>query len=283
MTRLPLSFAVAATACLTSGTVAHGQLTLQEPLAQYRFLTGWSMEADSGVFHMAGIQISLADGWKTYWRAPGEFGLPPRLELLRSQNLGRLRMHFPRPSIYFENGIRTIGYANEVVFPLEVVPVDHQRPVGADLLFQIGICREVCIPVSFEIPLELLPRHDRRREEIELALRNNPVSLDASDRSLVTACRIESVETGNGYRITYEFEYTGPIGPNSAAVFESPGDPIWFSDATIRSPRSGRIAAMAEMSSLAGGAIPIRRSNIRITLISGKDYIEFNGCYEPVR
>ena len=69
-------------------------------------LDGWR---DVDGTHFAGIEITLAPGWKTYWRAPGDGGLPTSLNWSRSSNLQTAKVHWPRPDVFRVAGLRSIG------------------------------------------------------------------------------------------------------------------------------------------------------------------------------
>lgn len=270
-------------AAATLGSVANGAFNPSEPVAVHRFLSGGWMLGGAEIVSMSGIQVKLADGWKTYWRAPGEFGLPPRLELSRQENIDWLRMHFPKPSVFYDRGVRTIGYADEVTFPIEIKPIDHRRPVRAEMLLHLGVCQDVCVPVTLAVPFRTLPGDLGSLEAIEPALQDGPKSVDTfADRGRAT-CIVEGSSPNEGYRVTYEVEYEGMIGPKTAAVFESSKESFWFTDARIRRPSAGRISVIAHMNSLGGNLVPPPWPDFRVTLISEVDYIEFRGCYETAR
>src|SRR3981081_3323555 len=40
----------------------------------------------------AGVELTLAPGWKTYWRYPGDSGVPPRFDFSHSQNVKSLNI-----------------------------------------------------------------------------------------------------------------------------------------------------------------------------------------------
>ena len=102
-----------------------------------------------------GLHIRLTPGWKTYWRSPGDAGLPPRLDWAGSENLGSAEMRWPAPHRFTLFGLETFGYADEVVFPIDARAADPARPLdlkaGTDLL----VCAEVCVPVRFDLTLSL--------------------------------------------------------------------------------------------------------------------------------
>ena len=82
-------------------------------------VTGWR----DGATHVAGLTIRMAPGWHTYWRAPGDAGIPPDFNWSGSANVRDVRVHFPVPEVFEDNGLRSIGYMDQVTFPLLVRPL----------------------------------------------------------------------------------------------------------------------------------------------------------------
>jgi DsbC/DsbD-like thiol-disulfide interchange protein len=107
--------------------------------------------------YLAGIEISLDDGWKTYWRMPGDAGVPPLFTWTRSTNVASVRVLYPAPHRMKEAAAETIGYTKAVLFPVEVVPRDAGKPVALALEAEFGVCREICIPAQAELSLALAP------------------------------------------------------------------------------------------------------------------------------
>lgn len=103
----------------------------------------------------AGIKIAMDDGWKTYWRNPGDAGIPPSFDWQRSQNLADVVVQFPLPTRHRDVSGEAIGYFREVVFPLVVTPEDAAKPVSLRLDMFFGVCKEVCIPAQAAIDLQL--------------------------------------------------------------------------------------------------------------------------------
>lgn len=107
---------------------------------------------------VAGIEIRLGEGWKTYWRNPGESGgIPPRFEWKGSANLGFARVLYPAPERLKDALGDAIGYKRAVVFPVEIAAEDPARPVELALALEYGICREICVPTEVNLKLSLLP------------------------------------------------------------------------------------------------------------------------------
>jgi len=124
--------------------------------ARARLLAGPSPAAP-GKSYLVGVEIALADGWKTYWRNPGDAGVPPAFEWAASTNVAAVDVRYPAPARMHEPGAEVLGYKGAVIFPLEVVPKDAGKPVGLDLVVSLGICRDICIPAEAKLSLTLPP------------------------------------------------------------------------------------------------------------------------------
>lgn len=109
------------------------------------------------IHYYAGLEISLADGWKTYWRMPGDSGVPPTFDWNGSRNLESANVLYPAPSRMPEAGGEAVGYKGAVTFPIAVTAKDPRAPVSLRLAIEFGICREICIPAMLNLSLELAP------------------------------------------------------------------------------------------------------------------------------
>lgn len=103
----------------------------------------------------AGAEIRLAPGWKTYWRYPGDSGIPPRFDFSGSQNVKSVTVRFPAPQRLIDESGTTIGYKHDVVFPLEVVAEDTARPVTLRLKLDYAVCEKICQPADAKAELTL--------------------------------------------------------------------------------------------------------------------------------
>ena len=92
-------------------------------------LVAGSRPADGGYLR-AGVEVAAASpGWHTYWRYPGDAGVPPQFDFAQSENVKQIDVMWPAPQRLAEAGSTTIGYQLGVLFPLRVVPPDAARPV----------------------------------------------------------------------------------------------------------------------------------------------------------
>ena len=105
------------------------------------------------------VVMRLAPGWKTYWRVPGEGGLPPRFDFSGSVNVKEKRVLWPAPK-RFRNPVtgETIGFKHLVVFPVLITPKDKSAPIRLNLKLNYGICGEMCMPATASLGLLLPPK-----------------------------------------------------------------------------------------------------------------------------
>lgn len=103
----------------------------------------------------AGLEFDLADGWKTYWRSPGDAGLPVTADWSGSENVAAVDFGWPVPHRFSLFGLETFGYGGRVVFPLTITPETPGLPVALRGRVDYLVCEEICIPHSAQVSLEL--------------------------------------------------------------------------------------------------------------------------------
>lgn len=105
---------------------------------------------------VAGIEIRMTDGWKTYWRHPGDDGgIAPTLDWSKSGNLAAARLAFPAPERLKGLTGYSIGYKGMVMLPVDIDAVDPTKPVELVLALEYGICREICVPAEARLQVTL--------------------------------------------------------------------------------------------------------------------------------
>ncbi|MEQ9039095.1 MAG: protein-disulfide reductase DsbD family protein [Silicimonas sp.] len=103
----------------------------------------------------AGLHLELSKGWKTYWRSPGEVGIPPSIDWAGSENIENVEFLWPAPERFTAFGIENFGYSDEVVFPLRITLADPGAPVRLKAGVNVLTCSTVCVPEDFELQLAL--------------------------------------------------------------------------------------------------------------------------------
>jgi DsbC/DsbD-like thiol-disulfide interchange protein len=103
----------------------------------------------------AGIEIKLQPGWKTYWRYPGDSGVPPRFDFSGSENLEVAKVLYPAPHLFTDATGNSLGYKQAVIFPLRVTAKESGKPVTLRLKLDYAVCEKLCIPAQGRAELTL--------------------------------------------------------------------------------------------------------------------------------
>jgi suppressor for copper-sensitivity B len=103
----------------------------------------------------AGIEVTLAPGWKTYWRTPGEAGLAPAFNWAGSENFKSAKISWPAPKRFVAFDIDNFGYEEKVTFPLDIVPERAGQPVRLKLKLDLLVCHDLCVPESHTLSLDI--------------------------------------------------------------------------------------------------------------------------------
>jgi DsbC/DsbD-like thiol-disulfide interchange protein len=103
----------------------------------------------SGAVLLGGIAFQLEAGWKTYWRTPGDSGVPPRFDFSKSENIEAVTVLWPAPTKFDDGaGGHSLGYHNQIVLPLRIVAKNPDKPVTLRAGINYAVCEKICIPVD---------------------------------------------------------------------------------------------------------------------------------------
>lgn len=231
-------------------------------------LPGWTTSSGA---QMAGLRISLAPGWKTYWRAPGDAGIPPMVDYTGSENISSVRMQWPVPEVFHQNGMRSIGYEGQVILPVEL-----SRTTGGEMrlagTLSIGICEEVCVPAHLSFD-GVLPEGGSRDPLIVAALVDRPLRADEAG---VTAayCSIGPSDYGMALRATVMMP---AAGHHEEVVIEAGNPEVWVSEPQVQ--REGdMLVADVVMAHMSGDGFALERSAVRITVLGSDQAVDIRGC-----
>ncbi len=155
----PLAIPAIALACAFGPATTHAQDASAwdaEPHAATRLIAGAAVKSAEAAWLRAGIEIRLDAGWKTYWRYPGDSGVPPTLDFAGSENIKSVTVLWPAPARFADGaGGQSIGYRGDVVLPLRVVAGDATRPALLHMKLGYAVCGNLCIPVEAVLDLAL--------------------------------------------------------------------------------------------------------------------------------
>ena len=220
----------------------------------------------------AGAEIRLAGGWKTYWRYPGDSGVPPHFDFDKSENVKSVHVAWPAPQRIADSEGVTIGYKDGVVFPLKVEPSDAGKPVVLRLKLDYAICEKLCIPAQGQAELKLMPGPADTESAIAASEKKVPhVAPLGSDTPLAVKSyrRDDSVKPA---RVLVDV--ASPAGADVTLFAEGP-----TSDWALPVPEKtdGAPAGLQRFSFALDGMPPGKTAEgatIRLTAVSGQDAIE---------
>lgn len=240
-----------------------------DDMAQLEVLDGG--QTKNGTY-IAALRLILPEGWKTYWRAPGDAGIPPQFDWRGSRNVGSVDITWPSPEVFVQDGLQTIGYVTQLILPIEISPTRADRPIRLKGEMEFGMCKEVCIPAALKFDHDV-NADAPRNPTIVAALAERPYS--ASEARVTTAsCRLSP--TGDGMQITAHIAMP-PAGGREVAVIE-PGNPALWSAGTSTKRSGNTLTVTTELVNTGPGSFALDRSNIRITVL-GQDYsVDIQGC-----
>lgn len=212
----------------TQGNAATTEAYKSAP-AEARLITAENGVAQGTSVLSAGLSVKLSEGWKTYWRSPGEVGLPPEIDWSGSSNIESATMLWPAPTRFRAFGIENFGYAKEVTFPIQIKLRDPGRPATLVADAFLLVCSEVCVPLNFTLTLNLPVASDiDQTSATEIAKWSAKVPLDSSNTSLHAIANIPDDNTN----LTVRFD--GTTDWSNADIFPEMGDGIAFGTPDIR-------------------------------------------------
>ncbi len=233
-----------------------------------RLLPGWQL-ADGT--QMAGLSLQLEPGWKTYWRTPGDSGIPPQFDWTGSRNVLDVDVLFPRPRVFHEDGGRTIGYKGTVILPLQITPDQIGDDIHLAAQIELGICREVCLPHRVSVDLDLT--HVSQQPDAKIAASLASIPFDGEDLGLpAVSCTVTPGEYG--LRLTSRIKVTGQP---TDAVIESSDPNIWISEPQT-SYENGYLIATSELMHMSADSFALDRSSLIYTLFGPDQSYEMHGC-----
>jgi DsbC/DsbD-like thiol-disulfide interchange protein len=219
----------------------------------------------------AGVELKLAPGWKTYWRYPGDSGVPPRFDFANSQNVKSLEVAWPAPHRFTDDSGASIGYKNSVIFPLRIVPQDPAKPVLLRLKLDYAVCEKLCVPAEGRAELAL----DGTPSTFDAALAKAealvPKPAKAGDDAAL-AVRAVRQETGEHARIIVD---VAAPGNEPIELFAEGPTPEWA--LPVPEPADGAGAGLRrfafQLDGLPPGASAVG-TTLTLTLVSGANAIE---------
>jgi DsbC/DsbD-like thiol-disulfide interchange protein len=243
---------VAAASAQASPVLASSTDWFQTEGGSVRLVTAGKPDSEGRLRGM--IDIVLRPGWKTYWRDPGDAGVPPTLDVSRSAGFKGATIDFPAPGRHDEGDFVWMGYDRSVVLPVtfQVNATAQSAEIDADLF--LGVCETICIPVKAEFVLD--PAADPDNAD-DLA------SVEAAFADLPAPARPDfgaSVVSAKDGRLVVEA--TAPGNPDAVDLFVA-GDEDYSFGRPEKSIKDGKVVFTMNAS---GPAAPPPSGGLHYTL-----------------
>jgi len=217
----------------------------------------------------AGIEIKLHPGWKTYWRYPGDSGIPPKFDFSGSENLKNAKVFFPAPHLFSDETGHSLGYKDKVILPVVVSPQQPDKPVRLRLKADYAVCEKLCVPAEGRAELTLVVGDSAQNSALMAAETRVPRHMTAVQAGL-TVRRVKG-----GPKPAVAVELVAPAGQPIELFVEGP-TPKWA--LPIPMPSQGAPAGRAqfrfELDGLPPGVNPQGQFDLTFTVVKGERAVE---------
>ena len=226
----------------------------------------------SGAVLLGGIAIQLQPGWKTYWRTPGDSGVPPRFDFSKSDNVEAVTVLWPAP-MKFDDGAGgfSLGYKKLVVLPLRIAVKNTDKPVTLRADISYAVCDKLCVPVDARAELAFASVASTEDGNLSDALNAVPKPATVGDPNPLT---IRDVKRDGKANVLVDV--SAPDGREVSLFVEGP-TPDW----ALPVPKlldhgpAGVKRFVFELDGLPTGA-SADGAALKLTLVSGDKAYEFN-------
>ncbi|MDJ0822223.1 MAG: protein-disulfide reductase DsbD family protein [Paracoccaceae bacterium] len=248
---------------------AAGAAESYDNVIQAELRPGWRA-ADGD--HIAALHLRLSPGWKTYWRAPGDAGIPPLFDWRNGRNVMSVQVEWPAPQVFYQSGMRSVGYSSDVILPLRIDLRHGGQDVRLSGVIDLGICKEVCIPHRVRVEA-VLPASARKPDPaIAAAMADTPYSASEAGVRAVS-CEVTLIDGGVLLRTEIDMPRNGG---REATVIETANPQVWVAE-----PNSwwegSRLVSETRLLHADGAPFALDRSGVRITVL-GTQAVDIQGC-----
>ncbi|HEY0218450.1 MAG TPA: protein-disulfide reductase DsbD domain-containing protein [Afipia sp.] len=161
-----------------------------EKYSAVRLLAG----SRNGAVLLGGVGFKLDPGWKTYWRSPGDSGVPPRFDFSKSENVEAVNVLWPAPKKFADgNGGFSLGYHDQIVVPLRIVTKNADRPVTLRAHVDYAVCEKLCVPVEADLELPFVSVASMQDSTLGAALDGVPKPASIGDPNPLTIRDVKRV------------------------------------------------------------------------------------------
>jgi DsbC/DsbD-like thiol-disulfide interchange protein len=272
--RLFSLLAVAAILACGAADAAPGQAASSTPWAastnsRVRLVAGRVGEK-AGLARVSGVQLRMDPGWKTYWRNPGDSGVPPEFDWTGSKNLKSAEVLYPAPRRFDDAGGIAVGYGDDVLFPVKLTPEREGEPIELKVAFSYGLCKDLCIPNEVKLSLDF-PAEGEKGEALLLEEALAQVPKPAHAGLLPEVAGVEAKLDSDAPQLVVDAVF--PQGATGIDLFIDGGDAYVPVPKPLGAAEDGKQRFAVAFVSVAEAAA-IKGKTLRLTLVSDQGSTE---------
>jgi DsbC/DsbD-like thiol-disulfide interchange protein len=227
----------------------------------------------SGAVLLGGIAFRLEPGWKTYWRTPGDSGMPPRFDFSKSENVDAVTVLWPAPSKFPDGaGGHSLGYHDQVVLPLRIAAKNADKPITLRATIDYAVCAKLCVPVDANVELPFVSVASAEDSALAAALDTVPKPARIGDPNPLM---IRDVKRKGESTVTVDVVTANP--KDDVSLFVEGPTPDWALPIPTRLHRAPR--GVKRFSFKLDGLPPNTSPDgaaLKLTLVGDKQAYEFN-------
>lgn len=226
----------------------------------------------SGNAMLGGIAFEIAPGWKTYWRTPGDSGVPPRIDFSKSDNIESVTILWPAPTKFADGaGGTSLGYQKQVVLPLRIIAKNADKPVTLRAYINYAVCEKLCLPVEASTELDFVSEASTEDNTIAAALDTVPKPTKIGEPGPLT---IRDVRRDGKIGVAVD---VAASDTKDVDLFAEGPTPDWALPAPklIKRDPSGILHFAFDLDGLPPGASPDNAA-LKLTLTGGGAAYEYN-------
>lgn len=135
------------------------------PGARARLISSNVLKPDGTT--LIGLELDMPVTTNTYWRVPGETGIPTTFDFAGSTGVAGNEVLWPYPAIEANSGYVDFVYRGPTVLPVQLKLDGNAADLKVAVL--MGVCSDICVPVSISFVLPLDLASPDRAQDLRLA------------------------------------------------------------------------------------------------------------------
>lgn len=226
--------------------------------------------------YFLGWEIKLKEGWKTYWRSPGDAGKPTTISFEGSENLKSHQQFYPMPMRFELFGITTYGYEEHLILPISLEAEDRSRAMTVKATVNYMVCEKVCVLLDHGYSLTIPANDDAVASVFQQDIMAYVAKVPKAQSTILDSLKVS------------ETKVLGPIGHQSLLVEISGVNYLAGADIIVESdggfhfgvPQRQLLGDGKSVRFIVKGksydpTADLKNQNIRITMVDG-----WGGMYE---